>query len=188
MASRLRFFIMSSHGLVGLLTLCPTRGTSIIESLNERYSGSESDCSAAGQIFTPCSLCLPRVSTVCCWWEPRQHIVTELISPATRAHTQGQRAVTCSTVITLHIHICMVTHFISQQRHCTCCKYCEILCYYAAILHNFNGTDGLQIWHSVQQHDYECNIAFIQQIYKVIIKWKKKYWVSNTHSGINRKE
>ena len=29
-ASRLRFFIMSSQGLVGLLTLCPTRGTSIL--------------------------------------------------------------------------------------------------------------------------------------------------------------
>lgn len=33
MASRLRFFIMSTHGLVGLLTLCPTRGTSIVESV-----------------------------------------------------------------------------------------------------------------------------------------------------------
>lgn len=89
MASRLRFFIMSSHGLVGLLTLCPTRGTSIIELLMKnipsvRVTAVPQDRSP----LTPRSLSLSRVSTVCCWWWGlRQHIVTaapsELISPAT---------------------------------------------------------------------------------------------------------
>lgn len=108
---------------------------------NERYSGSESDCSAAGQIFTPRSLCLPRVSTVCCWWGLRQHIVTaapsELISPATpqsRAKS-SLSPVTCSTVITLpySYSMCMVTLYITVPLHL--CKYCEIpVSYYHGIL------------------------------------------------------
>lgn len=90
---------------------------------SERYSGSESDCSAAGQIFTPRSLCLPRVSTVCCWWGLRQHIVTaaptELISPAT---VKGKEQPLSSDVFYCNytpIFIFIWSLFISQC-HCTC--------------------------------------------------------------------